>query len=239
MENPFDLLNGIKGSDVKTSGEEGSLTPKIIGNPGNYELYITGLAEVRKSESGKVSLKFDMETPKPQDASFKPMESAKLGGSICRVQIGIYFDPSDASSNATTQFYNDLAVIAKKANKYDQFEKLDKTNFGAFIKGFLQLMNGVKLAYQLGGDVYYQRDKNDESKIWKKYSLKFGRYGFVKEKLEELKDFEENKSNLVKEFEANAGNGAQQELHKEYTSQNGGAPVETKEESPEIHDLPF
>lgn len=187
MEDFFKELDEFGGADVKTTGEESKTgVSPVIGEPGNYMLFITGIANVKKSASGKVQIKFAMETA-PVPELKKPVESAKLGGRVASVQMGIYFDPADANNKQTQEFFKNLGIIAKKGGKLDQFNALPRDKFGTFLKGFIDLMGGVELAYQLGGEQYFKQGKGENSdKVFEAYALNFGRYNFVKNSLEEL-----------------------------------------------------
>lgn len=196
-------LKDFATADVKVSGEEstGSRVSPVIGEPGFYEGYLEDIQATVSKGGDKVLIKFNFETD-PVDG-IKPVATSVRGGQVATVQMGIYFNPSDATSKQTIEFYKNLGIIAKKAGKFSEFEQIKKGNFYDFMTSFLKLMKDVKLAYAFGGDKYLAADKNDASKVYVRHALKFTRYGFVKNTLAEYEGAEINE-NDIKEIDPEA-----------------------------------
>ena len=221
MNNPIQDLNQFAGANVKVTGEETErkLSP-IINEPGNYEGYLNAIGRTRVSGAGdKVQISFQLEIE--EEGDFKAVESAQRDGRVASIQMGIFFNPSDAENNQTKEFFNNLSIIANKAGKLEEFNKLDRSKFGDFLQAFIDLVKDVKLAFSVGGDEYLKADKKDSSKVYKQYALKFNRYGFVKESIESLPEFNEEK--MVKSLDPASMTPNQQALYEVYS---GDAPVD-------------
>ena len=213
-------LNQFSGADVKVTGEENErkLSP-IINEPGNYEGYLTSVGRCTFSSTGKVTVKLQLEVE--DDREFTPVESATKSGRVADVAISSWIDPSNGENKQTAEFYKNLGIIAAKVDKVEEFNKLDRSKFGDFLQGFIDLVKDVKLAFAVGAEEYLKADKNDSSKVYKQYGLKFNRFSFVKESIEDLPEFNEDK--MVKRLDPASMIPSQQKLYEVYS---GDAPVD-------------
>ena len=133
---------------------------------------ITGY-ELRESKSGKVQLSLNLESPRITEAGFEAHQDAKMGGQICRVQMGIYFDPKAASSQLD-EITTNMAMIADKMGVREQADTIEASSLEEWLNKLVKLFSGKYAWFAITGEEY-ERTGADRPGV----RLGLRRYGFV------------------------------------------------------------
>lgn len=151
---------------------------------GNQCLAITGY-EIKESKTGSKMVSLKVESPTVTAEGFKPMEGNLRGGQVGRVQFTIYMkNPASLSGEEQTkamkayqEMEKRIQIIASKLGE-DVLNKVKEVSKGtdsleSFLDAVIPVISKKDLWFQVCAKEY------DNSGEYPKYSLHFGRFGFV------------------------------------------------------------
>lgn len=171
---------------------------KII-SYGNQELMITGF-EFKASKSGEShQISFNVESPTVKKEGFQADESAVNGGQVGRVKVGIYANYKDMEKameigKITQLMAKKMAEKYNDSNLYERVCAINANGMEDYLKQFVALVKGKFVWMQICAEAYgtktVEAKDGGEPKVYDKYTLHLGRYGYVATKEDGLKPFD-------------------------------------------------
>lgn len=164
---------------------------------GNHEATITGY-ELKKASTGTEQLKLKFESTPITVEGFVADESSVKGGQVGNVDVGIYADYSDTTSDKSKEIGKLCQSIAKRISlkysdeTYNNVCSIKAATMVDYLDQFVKLVRGKYVFFLVVGEVYGYNDttnKKGEAVRYDKVALKLARFKYVAES-KESKDYE-------------------------------------------------
>lgn len=139
-----------------------------------YGIHLTKISafELKESSTKKFQVKFILEGPDMGD-DFNGAElpdTTKARGLVCRTNLGIYFDPSNATR--VDDLMNNLMFIAEKAGVSDKVKAIEANTLEDLLGKFCKAVKDKYMWFVIKGEEYEKDGKTGMS-----HSFKEGKIG--------------------------------------------------------------